>query len=263
MRTKISLKELKDHESILLFGMPKIGKSYACASAIERCLAANHDVFLINTDNGVRRTYAQYFKAKFDEVSDRINYYLLTCIDDIEEVVEDIAKRAKPNDLIIIDKITDVWIFAQDKFVQNLCGGKMVDYYEKASRDKAKFGLFSSQQWQYIKCLDNMLIMKLIIQPPCTVIAIASAKDIEIDRLHANLKVLDRFDKVGAKPGGQPELSYNFNTIIYLSERNCQKICTVVGDRGGYVNYPQFTFERDFWGAFMQYRKRGGINHEI
>lgn len=256
MKTKISLSKVANHETILLYGKPKIGKTWAYCSTIEKCLDAGANVFLINTDNGVKRTLKEYLGKKFDELADRINYYLITDIDHIEEIIRDVKANVKPSDLIVIDLISDFWEMAQTKFVENLAGGKVIDYYERASRDKAKFGLLSGQQWQYVKKLDNMILNELVIRPPCKVIAVASGKEIEMDRVHNNKEVIDRFDAVGEKPSGQRELQYKFNTIIYIGELKKQKYFIVLGDRGKFVSQERVQYSKDFWVAFMKFRKR-------
>lgn len=258
MKTKISLKEVSCHETILLYGKPKIGKTWAYCSAIKKCLDAGANVFLINTDNGVKRTLQEYLGKEFDTLADKINYYLITNIDDIEEIIKDVKEHCKPKDLIVIDLLSDFWEMAQQKFVENLSGGNVVDYYERASRDKAKFGLLSGQQWQYVKKLDGMILTELVIRPPCKVIAVASGKEIEMDRVHKNKEIIDRFDAVGEKPSGQRELQYKFNTIIYIGELKKQKYFIVLGDRGKFVNQERAGYKTDFWSAFMNFRKRKG-----
>lgn len=257
MKTKISLKEISTHETILLYGKPKIGKTWAYCSTIEKCLRAGASVFLINTDNGVKRTLQEFLgEESFNELADKINYYLITNIDDVEEVIKDVKSNVTHNDLIVIDLISDFWEMAQTKFVENLSGGKVIDYYERASRDKSKFGLLSGQQWQYVKKLDNMVISELVIKPPCKVIAVASGREIELDRIHKNKEILDRFDSIGEKPSGQRELQYKFNTIIYIGELKKDKYFIVLGDRGKFINQQRVKYIKDFWGAFSKFRNK-------
>lgn len=261
MKTKISLTDIKDHETILLYGKPKIGKTWAYCSVIQKCLDAGGNVFLVNTDNGVKRTLKEYTGENFEKYANKINYYLLTDIDDVEEIIQDVKKNVKNNDLIVIDLLSDFWELAQSKFVENLAGGKIIDYYERASRDKSKFGLLSGQQWQYVKKLDSMIINELVIRPPCKVIAVASGKEVELDRVHNNKEILDRFDSVGEKPNGQRELQYKFNTIIYIGELKKQKYFIVLGDRGQFINQERVGFVKDFWKAFMNFRGRKEVSN--
>lgn len=256
MKTKISLKDIENHETILLYGKPKVGKTWAYCSTIKKGLDAGANVFLINTDNGVKRTLQEYLGKDFDNYADKINYYLITDIDDIEEIIIDVKKNVQPKDLVVIDLISDFWELAQAKFVENLAGGKVIDYYERASRDKSKFGLLSGQQWQYVKKLDSMIINELVIRPPCKVIAVASGKEVEMDRVHNNKEILDRFDSVGEKPSGQRELQYKFNTIIYIGELKKQKYFIVLGDRGKFVNQERIPYSTDFWSAFTKFRNK-------
>ena len=256
MKTKISLNDISTHETILLYGKPKIGKTWAYCSALEKCLNSGGNVFLVNTDNGVKRTLQQYLGDRFKEFATKINYYLITDIDDVEEIIKDVKTNVKHNDLIIIDLISDFWEMAQSKFVANLSGGKLVDYYERASRDKSKFGLLAGQQWQYVKKLDNMIINQLVIRPPCKVIAVASGREIELDRIHNNKEIVDRFDNIGEKPSGQRELQYKFNTIIYIGELKEKKYFIVLGDRGKFVNQKRVGYGKDFWSSFNAFRKK-------
>ncbi|MFC1754492.1 AAA family ATPase [Thermoproteota archaeon] len=256
MKTKISLAEMPDNDTILLYGLPKRGKTFAYCSIIERCIEAGGNVFVINTDSGLKRTAQAYFGDKFDTVAKSIQYYLITNIDDVTEIIADVKGSAKPNDLIVVDLLTDFYEMAQEKFVDNLSGGNIIDYYERASRDKQKFGVLSGQQWQYIKKLDNYVINELVIRPPCRVVAVASARELEMDKVHKNTEVLDEYEAIGHKPDGQKRLQYKFSSIVYIGELKGSKYMIVLGDRGKKCEYKRLSFGRDFWQKFMEFRKK-------
>lgn len=260
MKTKVALADLPDNDTILLYGLPKRGKTFAYCSVIERCIGAGNNVFVINTDNGLKKTAQDYFGKDFSKVAEKIQYYLITHIDDVTEIIDDVKAQAKPNDLIVIDLLTDFYEMAQEKFVENLSGGNIVDYYERASRDKQKFGVLSGQQWQYVKKLDNYIINELVIRPPCRVVAVASAREMEMDKVYNNKEVLEEYQAVGQKPDGQKRLQYKFSTIIYIGELKGSKYMIVLGDRGKKTEYRRLPFGRDFWQKFIEFR--GGTKNE-
>lgn len=253
---KISLKDMAVHETILLYGKGKCGKTFAVCSAMEKCFESGGKVYYVNTDNGLKRTFYTYFGDNADKYIPQLEYYFVESINAIPDIVKDIKANVTANDLIVIDLLSSMWELAQQKFIESASGGDFVGYIEKASRDKSKFGMLDSQKWQYIKKLDNIIIQELVIRPLCKVIAICSARSIEHDKLHDNKSVVDRYLSVKHKPGGQPELIYYFNTIIFIGEsKNDKQYFITLGDRG--QSKPIFTrvsYGRNFWDAFMKYR---------
>ena len=257
-------REMIDHETILGYGQPKVGKTFASASFVEAIIKNGGHVFIINTDNGVKRTYQAYFKDKFNDVMKHISYYLVTDFDNINEVINEIKIKVTFKDLIIIDLIDDFWEMAQSKFIEDVCKGmgiSLADYILMASKQSDKFGTLDKNQWQYVKKLDEMLITNFVIRPPCMIFASCGAKDIEVAKIYAKrdpdiLYELNKFEEVGSRPGGQKRLHYKFNTVVYMGEkRDGKKYFILMGDRGFLRNSQKIEYERNFYEAFMRLRK--------
>lgn len=257
---KIPIDQLKEPETILIYASAKVGKSFAYCSIMERCLQAGHNVFIINTDKGFLRTAIDYFgKERLDTYINQIHYYFITHIDDMSEVIHDIKQHVTQHDMIVIDLLSTLWELAQYKFVENLSGGDITNYYEQASRDKAKFGTLNGDKWQYVKALHNYFANRVIVSPPCMVVGVCAMKELTHDKLHDNKEVMDKYELIGAKPGGAPRIDHDFNTIIKLGEfkRGKERIhyMQVIGDRGKFVDYTRINYGRDFWDTFVKYRE--------
>src|SRR4030067_2344527 len=113
---KISLSELKEHETILIYGKSKCGKSFSYLSVVERCVKAGNKCWILNTDNGLKRTLNAYFGEQADEVAKSIEYYLITSIDEVPPTIKEILANVTPKDVIIIDLLSSFWEMAQKKF---------------------------------------------------------------------------------------------------------------------------------------------------
>ena len=261
---KKTFNEMYGHEAILIYGQPKTGKTYAACSFIENIINNGGNIFYINTDNGLFRTLQVYFKENFEGIKNKINYYLITDLKSLDEVIKDVKNKVKSNDLIVIDLLDDFWEMSQTQFVQDVCdsmGIKIVDYIITASKEKEKFGLLDANKWNYAKKFDDIIIRNLIIVPPCNVIACCGAKDIEIAKIFAKkdedkMYELSKYEEVGSRPAGQKSLAYKFNTVIYLGElRNGKRFFTIMGDRGFLRNSKKVEYQDSFYNAFSDLSK--------
>jgi len=259
MKTRISLSEMADHETILIYSKPKNGKTWSVVSIAESVLRAdeNNNVFYISTDNGLKRTAQEYFGEEFEWFANRITHYYLHDLERISDIVKEIKSKVKPNDLIIIDLFSHIWEMCQQKFIETASGGNIVGYLEQASRDAKKFGAFDSNKWMYIKKIDSIFINELIIFPPCKVVGVCAEKSVEFDKMYNNKNVTNRYGIIGSKPAGQPELSYHFNTIVFIGEEENRKFFCVLGDRGSSKNiFEKHYYGKNFWEVFLKYRSK-------
>ena len=248
----------EDKETILLYGESKIGKTWSYCSAIEEIVKEGSSVYILNTDGGVAKTFKQYFGAKAPTLLDKVHYYFIDDITEVHKLIPKLKAQCKPNDWIIVDLMSDFWDMAQNKFIDNVSGGDISKYMIRAESDKQKFGLFSSQMWQYIKKLDNFIADNLVLRPFCNVLAVCSEKDLEIEKIknkgHLTNPSKD-FALIGIKPAGQGRLSYKFSTIVYIGKMDDRNYFRIVGDRGRTTLKEMNFYATNWWQKFKEVRK--------
>lgn len=252
---------LTKRETILIYGQPKTGKTYAVCSVIEKAISEGKNIFYINTDNGFADTAEEYFGDKWEEVKQKINYYQIWDIVKVYKIIDEIRQNARQEDLIVIDLISDFWNMAQHKFIYDLSNGDPVNYMSLASREKNKIGAFQEDKWQYIKKLNDMILRPLIIELPCNVVACCKAKDTDVAKMKikdaAKQYELSKYDEVGSKPDGPKELPYNFRTIMYLGElKNGDRYFIVMGNRGFIKKKDMVIYKNNFYNEFLKLRKK-------
>ena len=253
-----------DYESVFIFGPPKTGKTWCYMSYIDKIIKDGGKVHLLCTDAGVTKTYKAYFKERMGEVAKSINFYMMGDLNQIyaicNKIKSDVFENKLPEkpskDLIVVDLISDFWELGQVKFVEDTAKGNPIDYMIQASNDPAKFGLFDSTKWQYIKLIENCIIKNLIIPPICNVIGIASEKDIAVEKIKSK-SVVHKFDITGAKPAGSKGLPYYFNSFIYVNDNANKRYFQVLGHRGANIDgYKHNPYTDNFWEDFQNLLKK-------
>ena len=241
-------------KSILLFGPPKLGKTWCYMSAIKEAYERGGKIYLISTDAGTTETFIAYFKDKAPEVSKSVVFYMLSDLNQMYAICKDIRQSVmnnkianeKSKDIIIIDLISAFYEMAQAKFIDDCSNGDPVNFIIKASHDKSKFGMFEGKIWQYVKKVELYMREQLVVPPICDVFAVATEKDIEIEKKMSK-KIVHKYDVTGAKPGGSRELPYDFNTFIYINENNGKRYMQILGHRGLDINpYDRHDYTREF-----------------
>lgn len=248
-----------DHETILLFGPAKAGKTMAYMPMIKETINNGGKVYIINTDDGVIRTFKAFFTDPVEKkkMIDNIEFYYIGELDSMYCVIPDILDKVKTNDLIVVDLISEFWEMAQAKFIEDASGDDPINYIVNAQKDSKKFGLLEGTKWQYVKKIDAYIRKELVIRPRCNMIAVASEKDIEVEKAMSK-KTIHKFDVTGAKPGGSKELMYDFNTLVYINMLpNQNRYFQIVGDRGTNINPMQkVEYGKDFYAKFKEIVKR-------
>lgn len=256
--------QLKEHETILMFSQPKVGKTWAACSFIEKTLKANGHIYYINTDNGFYKTAKTYFNSKFDDMQKHLTFYFIQDLDQIDPIVNEIKSKVNDNDLIVIDLIDDFWEKAQIKFMDEVSkslGMSTIDYLILSNKEGSKIAGLSQDKWVYIKKFDNIVLQKLVITPRCDVLACCSSKDIDIQKIWAKkdpdkMYELSKYEEIGSRPAGQPLLRTKFNTITYIGEkRDGKRYFIIMGDRGFMKTKDKVEYERNFYEAFTELRK--------
>lgn len=244
----------QQNKTILLYGPSKVGKTFAYCSVIEDAYNKGNKVRVLSTDKGFRDTFVAYFGEKAEEVSKSVDYKFLCSIEDAQIKMAQMILGIKPDDWVIVDLISDFWDMAQNKFIEDASGGDPSTYILRAAKDPKKFGLFSGQMWQYIKNLDDNLVNNVILRLNCNVLAVASEKDLEVEKaIGGKLSETSKdFTEVGAKPAGQKRLSYKFNSIVYLNKQSGNRYFRIVGTRGMDTQQQPVLFEKNWFKKYQE-----------
>lgn len=247
-----------EKETILIYGPPKSGKTWAYCSFIEKTINNGNHVWIINTDFGVSKTLKQYFSDKLPDVKKFIHYYPLTDMSEADKIAKDILVNSKPNDLVVIDLMSDMWEMAQNKFIEESSGGDIVNYYVNASKDSKKFGLFAGSQWSYVRGLHNLIAAPFTGKTKCNVIAVCAHKELDVEKSISGKIKNPEYEATGARPAGEPRLAFQFNTIVFVNKLNKgnERYFQVVGDRGSNVDQKMISFGKNFEEKFSEYRKK-------
>ena len=248
-----------EKETVVIFGAPKIGKTYAYLSIIDTEYQKDKNTlfYIINTDGGLSRSFKEYFKEKSDEISKNIRCFYAMDIKEAIKSLEEIKKNIKEKDWIIMDLMSDFWDMAQEEFTKEVSGGDVTKLIINASKDSSKFGLFDSNKWSYIKYLDNQLTMILPTRPICNVVGVCAEKDLEVEEKRSANKggteMTKLYSGIGARPAGQKQIAYKFNTILYIDGITKKQI-TIFGDRGKLKLGTKFNYEKNMWQEFKKVR---------
>lgn len=258
-------------ETVMIYGKPKSGKTFCYMSVIDEELKKDPTTkfYLLCSDNGASKTFLSYFGVNKEPLKN-IEYHALTNPTEFKQTIQEIKKKAKRTDWIIVDLISSIWEMAQDHFVEQAAqafGGDITEYVANSKSDNKKFGLLEAGKWQIIKRIDSIVTQDLINSPFCNIFACAGEKvtDMEVALIENAIakgkdvekpELLTLYDKVGAKPAGRKELSYYFSTITYIGGIE-NKYFQLIGDRGNMVIGEQVKYGRNFWKTFCEkYRKK-------
>lgn len=244
-------------ETMLLFGKAKVGKTWAYCSIIEDTISKGGKVFIINTDNGVARTFKQYFGDKTEEISKSITYYFVSKIEELYVATNDIISKVTPKDLVVVDLLSQLWNMAQNKFINDLSNNNPINYIIEASKDGKKFGNFAGSMWQHIRSVHDMLVEPLVIRAKCNILGVCSEKDTDIEKAFTGKVENKDYEDIGSKPAGAPRLEYDFNTVIFIGEiaNANRRYFRIIGDRGTIYEKKNFSFDRNFLQKFREVRK--------
>jgi len=265
----------KYHEpdKILLYSEAKVGKTHAIASLIERALSKNPDThfFAIVTDAGFWKTVKRYWRIRkldIEKLYSQVSYYPVVDIAEVFDILRQIRAEARQTDWLIIDVLSDFWDRAQDKFIESCStqDGKFVDLIVEAANDPSRFGTLTGLQWGYCKRIDNTVSYYGVINPPCNIIATASAKELggieealggeekvekSIGSMYSSFKV------VGYRPDGQKRLSYKFDDIVFLGkDKSGNHYFVIVGSRDIDTDYKRIPYGFSFWETYIGYKRQ-------
>jgi len=256
-------------ESILMYGKPKVGKSFAACSVIEDALAKNPKttIFYVCTDNGFDLSFQAYFKERSEDVMRHMVMYpayafkknvTVPLFTQVAAMFSEIGQKAKKTDWLVVDLADNFYVWAQDEWLlQSSPQNSVTTYMSDAAKDLKKYVEYNRNQWGFIKRLDNIATNNILESQPCNLLYIFGEKLIEMGEDlpdEQQKEASDAFELVGCKPGGQKNLPYAFSTIVYISGLK-QKKFIVLGDRGYFLPYEEVPFEKHWYQTFLTERK--------
>ena len=246
-------------ETIMIYGLPKHGKTFAYCSIIEHFINKGGNIYVISTDAGFVRTVKSYFGDKIDKVFDKIDLKQVFNITSIRNYYNDIKDKLKKEDLLIIDLCSDVWEWAQIDFVERLSHDDIENFIAKAMRDPAKFGMFDSSKWNYIKAL-HKFVEDIIIRKPCSFVGVCNEKDTSVEIARGGMKVKEMMMNLGlqdltSRPGGMKLLPYKFETIIRIGVEGKHYFMQIIGDRGYHFDLSKHFYGKNLYQKLLEWRK--------
>jgi len=249
-----------EQETIMIYGLPKHGKTFAYCSVIEDILTKGGKVYIISTDSGFIRTAKTYFGEKIKDIYKNINLELVYDINSIRTYYNKIKTELKPKDLLVIDLISSIWEWAQIAFVEEVSHGDIQNFVVNAMKDPTKFGMFDSNKWNYIKAL-HKFVEDIIIRKPCNFVGVCDEKDTTVELARGGQKTATMlenigFDELTTRPGGMKLLPYQFETIVRIGMQGDKYYFQVCGDRGFKVDLKKQFYEKNMYDKLKEWRKK-------
>jgi len=246
----------EDNDSILIYGPPKSGKTWAYCSFIKDTIDKNGVVYLINTDKGVSKTFKQYFGTEYVKYKEKVNYYYINNLKDCKNIIIELKSKIKKEDLLVIDLLSEFWVMAQNQFIMDISGNDPINLITRASKDDSKFGVFSGKMWQYVRALHDYIVNPLI-KSNCNVIGVCGIKDIEVEEKITHKKNIE-YKMVGLRPDGQKQLTSNFNAIVFINKIDDGEkyFFQIMGNRGAKTNQKMVSYDVDFKEKFDESKKK-------
>lgn len=231
----------------LIYGYSKSGKTFVAVQRIKDRLDKdeNAQAYIVNTDMGF---VDPAIEIGLDQHKQRVHYHYVRDIKEAAQVMNEINEKATPHDIVLFDLVSWIWDEAQKEFIQDLSGGNVAGFIQRALKDPKKFGLFDGMTWGYVKKFDDTVSSKLTRNTVCEVIGIAGHKDVTLS-YKINKKKEDLWYEIGM-PAGRKDIMYEFSNIIRIDkEESGVRRYMIVGSRKGDTDYQwrSYTSAKDFW----------------
>jgi len=252
---------LEDYqETILAYGLPKHGKTFAYCSIIEYFLKKGGKAYIISTDSGFARTAKTYFKEKIKDIYNRIDLEMVYDINSILKYYNSIKNKLNKDDILIFDLVSDIWEWAQNAFVEELSHGDVQSFIARAMKDIKSFGTLDSNKWNYVKAL-HKFVEDIITRKPCNFVGVCTEKNTEVEVIKGKSSAKQQlsdlgFDDLTTRPGGHKLLPYKFETIIRIGQKDGKYFMQVVGDRGYGMDLKNIYYGTNMYESLLEWRKK-------
>lgn len=252
-------------ERILLFGGAKGGKSftYIALMYFARMTKTPSHFWIIDNDNATEAiglypggTHGHLLGEKVSEkLGDgviKLGYENATIwipekFEAYHPIADEIRAKAKPEDWIAIDMLSNLWEVMPDWWIGNVYGENSWDYYaavrkaieaEEDGAGERGFGGHSGIDWQYIGKEYRKWEKKLCLYAPCHVIGYSSEAEIQAHHDKSGEKRAQYAITANHAPKTEKGVIHRFHTIGRLQKRIApdgksvkERSITFVGDR--------------------------------
>lgn len=251
-------------ERILIYGAPKVGKSFTYIGIMDLAQKTKTDshFWIIDNDNSTEGiglyeggTYGRLLGEMIDEdysegIKREYENATIWIPDDFSQykgINDEIKKKARREDWIVIDMISNVWTQMPDWWIENVYGDDTWTYYadvRKAIEENEEgagernFGGQKGVDWQYIGKTYRRWEKALTLQAPCHVIAYAEETEIQARYDKSGEKAAQYRTTSGFAPKTEKGVPHRVHTIARMTRRvgrDGRKVVgrelTVQGDR--------------------------------
>ena len=251
-------------ERILIFGGPKVGKSFTYIGLMKfaRQTKTDSHFFIVDNDNATEGiglypggTYGDLLgdeiDVSYDEETDveRREYEHATIwVPELfygyPAIRDEIKERGRPNDWTVIDMISNTWEIMPDWYIEQVYGENTWDYFAKTQKaieegdsgaGSRNFGGLPGDAWQLIGKEYRRWEKPLTLHSRGHVIAFAAETEIQAHHDKSGARRKEWESTSAVMPKGEKNLAHRFHTIVRMQKsvtgKKIERDLTVHGDR--------------------------------
>ena len=243
------------YERQLIYGGPKVGKSWLYRSIAIAYLEFGNDnyVHVIDNDKTTLRML-----AKMPELRDVIVPHVVLAhdLDALPGVTEQILNDVEADDWLVVDMINRPWDFGPQWYRKKVFGEDEISYWAQArmeaeAGDKSKsFGGMESKEWKYVKPAYLGWETTITMSAPCHVMLLAEEGEV-VEQYDKSGEEAQKYAIVGGmKPKGEKKLPHRVDTIMRMTKtlggkgakkRVLGRELTMIGDREREEDWDEIT----------------------
>jgi len=198
-------------ERILVMGPAGSSKTTALLNIAKFAALTKSDAqfYVGDSDSSLPRMMVGY-----PTIQDRVHITPLYDWPDYQSFGKLVAQKARPQDWVSVDFISNAWSAVQSHFVQSVFNKDMGDYFVFQRKADAKT-LEGWTDWNVINAMYRDWIKPLIFKGRYNLYCTAMSETLSSDKKPTESKeVRSLFLPYGVKPSGQKELPFQFHTLL-------------------------------------------------
>lgn len=212
-------------ERQLVMGGPGVGKTraYLTIAELARKTRSEARFYVIDTDYTLDASLEEFPKlAKWGNFI----WEQVSTFDDQLELARQYKKKANRGDWMVTDMVSTIWESVQDDHSEKVYGMNKADYFlmkrqeiEEQMRAKKNFQPYEGWlDWPTIKARHADFINTAIINNDAHIFACAESRP--LNRSTDDKRVVETFEHIGARPGGEKRLGHLFHTVLLMRQRD-------------------------------------------